>query len=310
MLRRLLVSGAVVGWLVAIAEPLAALARAGGGQHYGGGSHGGGYGGGYGGGLWSLWPLLFLGHGFGFGGLVFIIILFYLYQQSQRRGDGNWTSVSRWSPTLDAGVTDDDARGPIVTSAPAKPVDQNAIAAGIAVIKARDSNFDEQAFIDRANTAFFKLQQAWTARNQDLARDVMSEALYERHKMQTDQLLANHQIDLLQNIVIGHSRIVAVTAAAPYDSIIVAFDASMTDYTIDENTKQVVDGDQYQKTFTERWTFIRRADAKTVAGQTQLANSCPSCGAPLSLKDGKCAYCGAYLRSSSSDWVVDTIEQV
>lgn len=299
-----------------VAEPLAALARAGGGQHYGGGG-GGNYGGGYGGGggLWGLWPLLFLGHGSGFGGLIFILILIYLYQQSQKRNAGggvagNWTSVSRWSPTLDAGVTDDDARGPITVGTPAKPVDRDAIATGIAAIKARDPNFDEQAFVDRANTAFFKLQQAWTARNQDLARDVMSEALYERHKMQTDQLIANHQIDVLQNIVIGHTRIVGVSAGQPYDSIVVAFDASMTDYTIDENTKQVVDGNQYQQTFTERWTFIRRSDAKSVAGQTQLANTCPSCGAPLTLKDGKCAYCGAYVRSSSSDWVVDSIEQV
>lgn len=293
-----------------VLEPLAALARAGGGQNYGG-SGGGGFGGGDG--LWGLWPLLFLGHGSGLGGLIFILIIYYLYQQAQRRsamGSGNWTSVSRWSPTLDAGVTNDDARGPISVGTPAQPPDANAIAKGIAAIKARDPNFDEQAFIDRANTAFFKLQQAWTQRNQDLARDVMSEALYERHKMQTDQLIANHQIDVLQNIVIGHTRIVGVSAGQPYDSIVVAFDAAMTDYTIDENTKRVVSGDQGQQTFTERWTFIRRSDAKSVAGQTQLANSCPSCGAPLTLKDGKCSYCGAYVRSSSSDWVVDSIEQV
>ena len=72
----------------------------------------------------------------------------------------------------------------------------------------------------------------------------------------------------------------------------------------------VVAGDRYQQTFTEYWTFIRRADAKSVVGATALASTCPNCGAPLHLVDGKCDYCGAYSRTSSSDWVVDTIEQV
>lgn len=322
--------------LFALAEPLAAWARAGGGQNYGGGG-GGGFSGGYGGGgLFSLWPLLFFGHGSGFGTLVLLLVLYYLYQNYTQRqarqmggvtgtgdmtgggmsgvGDANdWRRLSRqgsWSPTLDTGVTDDDATGPIAVGSPAARIDSNAIAVGIAAIKAHDPNFDQAAFLDRAQTAFFKLQQAWQARNQDLARDVMSDTLYERHKMQTDQLLANHQIDMLENIVIGHANIAQVTAGKPYDSIIVAFGASMTDYTIDENTKQVVSGNQAQQTFAERWTFIRRADAQSTAGATQLSSTCPSCGAPLSLQNGRCTYCGAYVKTSSSDWVVDSIEQL
>jgi len=323
ILRRFATLAALAPLFVVLAMPVEAWARAGGGQGYSGGD-GGGFSGG-GGGLWSLWPLLFFGHGSGFGTIVLIIVVYYLYQQyTQRQAQQTGSMVSggldpndmrrfarqdSWSPTLEAGVTDDDASGPIYAGTPAAKVDPNAIASGIAAIKAHDANFDQAAFLDRAQTAFFKLQQAWQARNQDLARDVMSDALYERHKMQTDQLLANHQIDMLENIVIGHANIVGVNAGHPYDSIIVSFSASMTDYTIDENTKQVVSGNQYPKTFTERWTFIRRADAQSTAGATQLANTCPSCGAPLSLQNGRCTYCGAFVRTSSSDWVVDSIEQ-
>ncbi|MBV8172496.1 MAG: TIM44-like domain-containing protein [Candidatus Eremiobacteraeota bacterium] len=306
-----------------LGEPLAAWARAGGGQGYGGGG-GGGFSGGSGGGLWGLWPLLFFGHG-GFSTIIVLIVLYYLYQRYTQRqaaqlgdmagGGVDAQDVRRlarqgsWSPTLDAGVTDDDASGQIWVGQTSAKVDSNGIAAGLAAIKARDPNFDQAAFLDRAQTAFFKLQQAWQARNQDLARDVMSDALYERHKMQTDQLIANHQIDMLEDIVIGHAGIVGVNAATPYDSIVVAISATMTDYTIDENTKQVVSGNKFPQTFTERWTFIRRADAKSTAGSTQLSSSCPSCGAPLSLQNGRCTYCGAPVRTPSSDWVVDSIEQ-
>ncbi|MBV8281029.1 MAG: Tim44 domain-containing protein, partial [Candidatus Eremiobacteraeota bacterium] len=188
-------------------------------------------------------------------------------------------------------------------------VDPQAIAAGEAAIKTRDPGFDEKTFLDRAQTAFFKIQQAWMARNQDLARDVMSDALYQRHKMQTDQLLAAHQTDMLENIVIGHAKVVQVTPGPPYDTIVVAITASMSDYTIDDNTKQVVDGQRTPTTFTEFWSFIRRSDAKTAVGETGLASTCPSCGAPLKLVNGLCSFCSAPVRTSSSEWVVDQIEQ-
>ena len=284
----------------ALAGPTAALARAGGGQGFGGGG-GGGFGGDdFGGGLWGLWPLLFLGHGSGFGGLFFFLIILWAISRRSRAASMNFNAAP---PDSGQGAT------LLATPMPSPSFDRDTIEQGLAAIKQRDPNFDERTFLDRAQTAFFKLQQAWTARNQDLARDVMSDALYERHKMQTDQLIAAHQIDMLENIVIGSARIVDVRAGTPFDSIVVAMTASMTDYTIDERTKQVVSGDRYQQTFTELWTFIRRADAKSVVGSTALASTCPNCGAPLHIVNGKCDYCGAFSRTSSADWVVDTIEQ-
>lgn len=282
--------------------PAAALARGGGGQGYGGGG-GGGFGGFDGGGLWLLYPLLFSGHGW--GGIITILVLLYVFRQLRSRGGwGGSSQVLDDGPPASPGMSASQA-----VDVPVRHFDADAVASGIAAIKAKDPNFDERAFLDRAQTSFFKIQQAWTARNQDLARECMSDALYERHKMQTDQLLANHQIDVLENIVIGSAHILAATAGHAFDSIEVAFTASMTDYTIDENTKNVVGGNKYQQTFTEYWTFIRRGDAKSTAGQTTLASTCPSCGAPLKVTQGKCDYCGAYARTSSADWVVDTIEQ-
>jgi predicted lipid-binding transport protein (Tim44 family) len=303
---------ALLPWLgLAVAVPLAALARAGGGQGYGGGG-GGGFSGGddFGSGLFSLWPLLFLGHGSGFGTIIVLFILYSMYRRYVRnQSSQNGPMREAWSPTLAGGVTDDDARGPIAVAPRVQGASPEGIASGIAAIKAHDPNFDETAFLGRAQTCFFKLQQAWQARNQDIARDCMSDALYERHKIQTDQLIANHQINMLDNIVIGHANIVGVNAGRPYDSIVVAISASMSDYTIDENTKRVVSGNQFMQTFTERWTFIRRADATSTVTNTQLASTCPSCGAPLSLQNGRCTYCGSPVKTSSSDWVVDSIEQ-
>lgn len=302
---------------IALAAPLEAFARAGGGGHYGGGGGGGGggyhggggYGGSYGGGgggLFSFWPLLFFGHGSGFWVIIVLFVIYYLWNRAQTQAQAQGANAAMVTP---AGVGYAEPVTKQFMDQPARTVDPAAIAAGEAAIKQRDPGFDERSFLDRAQTAFFKIQQAWQARNQDLARDVMSDALYERHKMQTDQLIAAHQIDVLENIVIGHAKVVDVKPGTPYDTIVVAFTASMTDYTIDENTKQIVDGQRVPTTFTEFWTYIRRADAKTAVGQTGLAATCPSCGAPLKLTNGVCDYCSAPVRTSSSEWVVDQIEQ-
>jgi len=287
-----------------------AFARAGGGGHYGGGSHGssGGYHGGgyYGGGGFSLWPLFFLGHGSGLWVIIVLIIIYYVWRRMQSQSLAQYGGAPLTEPDQTAYATAAPAQ---YMNQPSRTVDPQAIATGENAIKQRDPAFDERAFLDRAQTAFFKIQEAWQARNQDLARDVMSDALYERHKMQTDQLLAAHQINMLENIVIGHAKAVELTPGTPYDSIVVAFTASMTDYTVDEATKQLVDGTRVPSTFTEFWTFIRRADAKSTLGQTGLAATCPNCGAPLKLTNGRCDYCSAPVRTASSEWVVDQIEQ-
>lgn len=289
--------------------PAIALARAGGGQDYGGGDGGGDD---FGSGLWSLLPWVLFSGGHGWGSIVAIIVVLYVFRRL--RSGASWSGWGNWGSgngdVLDGGP-------PVATGMPATAVldqparrfDADSIATGIAALKAKDANFDERAFLDRAQTSFFKVQQAWASRNQDVARDCMSDALYERHKMQTDQLIANHQIDVLENIVIGNARIVQVNPGHAFDSITVAFTASMTDYTVDEQTRKVLSGSQGQHTFTEFWTFIRRGDATSTAGKTTLASTCASCGAPLTIVNGKCSYCGAYARTSSSDWVVDTIEQ-
>src|ERR1700730_4697014 len=148
--RRLVTLAAFGPSLLVLTAPVEAWARAGGGQGYGGDSSGG-YSGGAGS-LWGLWPLLFFGHGTGFGTIVLIVVIYYLYQQyTQRQAQqtGNMAGTGggldpndvrrfvrqgTWSPTLQSGVTDDDASGPIYVGTPAAKVDTDATATGLAAI--------------------------------------------------------------------------------------------------------------------------------------------------------------------------------
>jgi len=139
---------------------------------------------------------------------------------------------------------------------------------------------------------------------------VMSEALYRRHKMQTDELLQKGRTNVLENIVIGGTQIVKIASENDYDAITVRIRASMSDSLVDDKTNQMVDGHKEPRPFTEYWTFVRRYDKKTQKPSETKAYLCSNCGAPLEINEsGKCAYCGVVSAAAAFDWVVDTITQ-
>src|ERR1700750_1596342 len=80
----------------------------------------------------------------------------------------------------------------------------------LARLEKLDPAWDLDRIRHRVDEVFFKVQQAWMERNQDLAKDCMSSALYQKHKLQTDQLLAQKRKNVLENINLMEVRIVDV----------------------------------------------------------------------------------------------------
>jgi hypothetical protein len=288
----------------ALGSPLLVFARGGGGSHFGGGGGGGGggfFGGGYtggglGGGGFLPIPIFFGGGGGLFGFFFLIFILYSLYQAYRRTTIGTPLSQSpgqSWSPPLQ----------PLASSAPS-------LADGRAALTAKDPNFNEQVFLDRVQAAFFALQKAWMDRNLEPARVYMSDGLYRRWKAQVDAMVAQHKRNVLENLVIGGVRIVSVRSDANYDTISARIDASCADYEVDDQTSQTVFGSRHDQPFTEYWTFIRSASARTKAGETAEVATCPNCGAPLSISEsGVCSYCKATVTTGQFGWVLDNITQ-
>lgn len=292
---------------VLLMSPLLAFARAGGGNTFGGGGgfggggfdggggfsggYGGGYGGGFGGGGFLL-PFFLLGGGGG-GFFFFLVILFVIFQVYRRMSIGNPLPAANWGPSY-------------------APMNQmrSTVTEDLAALKAKDPNFNEQMFLDRAQAAFFALQKAWMDRNLEPARVYMSDGIYHRWKVQIDAMVAAHKKNVLDNLVIGGVRIVKVQTDANFDAVTVRIDASAADYEVDDTSGKVVFGSQQNQPFTEYWTFIRSASARTKAGEGAEITQCPNCGAPLSISEsGVCSYCKAIVTSGQFGWVLDNITQ-
>ncbi len=284
-------------------SPLLAFARGGGGGHFsgggggfsgGGGSFGGGYGGGggFGGGGFLLPLFLFGGGG---GGLIFaLFILFALWSAYRRMRIGTPVQASNWGP----------AYSPMAQM-------RSTLSDDMAALQAKDPNFNEQMFLDRAQAAFFALQKAWMERNLEAARVYMSDGIYHRWKNQIDAMIAGHKKNILDNLVIGGAQIVKAQSDPNFDSLTVRLDASAADYEVDENNaNKVIFGSQKEQPFTEYWTFTRSGAARTKAGEAAEVSQCPNCGAPLSINEsGVCSYCKATVTSGQFGWVLDNITQ-
>ena len=125
----------------------------------------------------------------------------------------------------------------------------------------KDSSWSLDKIRSQIKISFFKIQEAWMERDQDIAKDFMSEKLYQKHKAQTDEMILKNRKNILEGIKLRELKIVEV---ADYeddsrDRIWVYIKGSMIDYAIDTTNNKVVSGDPNEaEHFCELWKYVRR----------------------------------------------------
>jgi hypothetical protein len=133
-----------------------------------------------------------------------------------------------------------------------------------ALAKARvDPVWNPDAIRRRVEQVFFKVQDAWTKRDQDIARDCMSAGLHASHKLQTDAMIQAGTRNVLQCINLSGTTIVQVADYSDdrRDQFWAYIEGSMLDYTVNERTQAVIKGDNGKpESFSELWKFVREGD--------------------------------------------------
>jgi len=177
-------------------------------------------------------------------------------------------------------------------------------------IKTTDPGFNEQIFKDKAQNAFFKIQEAWEKQDMNIARPFVSESIMNRYTTQINDIKSRGEKNVLENIVIGNMDIVDVNSDNAFNYIKTKIDASCADYTLDRQGK-MIRGSKTSTGFSEFWTFIRTVGVVTNNDKQLKDNKCPNCGAPLEVNaTGQCNYCSAVVSSGQYDWVLSQIDQV
>ena len=123
---------------------------------------------------------------------------------------------------------------------------------------ASDPAFDPEAFKEFAQDVFFKVQAAWTRRDIAVMRQYLGRELLSEYEGHFADLKAKGQINKLENIAVRKVEIVDSGEMAGEDFIIVRFTANLLDYTVDEASGKVLEGDSSEPVkFDEKWAFAR-----------------------------------------------------
>jgi len=134
-------------------------------------------------------------------------------------------------------------------------------------IKNADPSWDPDRIRDRVRKTYFSVQRAWMARNQDIAKEFMSEKLYAKHKIMTDAMIARHEKNILDEIELLDSKAVSVEdhSGGDHDILWIYITGSMIDYKINDATGDIIKGDRSKKEkFNELWKFIKNSQGEWI----------------------------------------------
>jgi uncharacterized tellurite resistance protein B-like protein len=279
--------GALLPLITAILEP-----QAGGGGSFGGGGGSGGGGGGGGDGIgYLIYWLIRLAIEVPLVGVPLLIVVIVLFIQGSRRGW--WKHQERT----------------IRRSRPGRRA--NASRASAAVLRERDSEFDEARFLARVSVAFGKAQKSWCEQDLEPLRPFVSDGVFERFSLQIEEQIEDGWRQEMKGLSTESLGIVHVESGTHFDTITVRIPFRADIHRLDRASGKKISGSTLKKNrFVECWSFVRRRGAKTSPGDGLIEGVCPNCGAPLSInQSARCDSCECLARSGEYDWVLTEITQ-
>jgi predicted lipid-binding transport protein (Tim44 family) len=129
---------------------------------------------------------------------------------------------------------------------------------GLGYIRQMDPGFDPRRFADAAEDIFFAVQAAWAGRDMSRATGVLTPEMQGFLQKDCDRLRAERRINRLENIAVREAEVTEAWQERGQDYVTIHFLASLLDYTTDEQSGQVVEGNAVAPVkFEEFWTFVR-----------------------------------------------------
>jgi len=174
--------------------------------------------------------------------------------------------------------------------------------------KAVNPSFNQDKFIEKVNTAFVQIQEAWANKNIDKVRRYISDGMYQRLNTQIKMMNLLSQRNELNKLNIKAIHIDKVEQEGTFDIIHVAIRATISDKFISDKFPRLNSGG-YEE-FVEYWSFIKK---NGIEEKDLYSNyNCPNCGGELPKEAGeisKCEHCGTLTNSGAYDWILSEITQ-
>ena len=121
-----------------------------------------------------------------------------------------------------------------------------------------DRSFDPNQFLKTAQDIFFKVQGAWNKQDTAVLRSLCGSELMQTWEQELNDLRARGHQNKMENIALRESEITEAWTENGQDYITVRLHANLLDYTVDQKSGNVVNGNNSEPIeFEEYWTFTR-----------------------------------------------------
>ena len=185
----------------------------------------------------------------------------------------------------------------------------------ISSLKEKDPGFSEEDIIEKVSNLYVTLQNAWMQRDLEQLRPFLTDELFEKSDKQVQAMKQAHRTNMIERISVLSADVRGYTTDDVHDTLIIRLNTRIIDYTIDDNTKEVISGSKTAEKFLEyEWHMVRASGVQTKSetdGKDVKTANCPNCGAPIDIAhSAKCPYCGSVLHASEYSWVLSEIRGI
>ncbi len=200
-----------------------------------------------------------------------------------------------------------DARG-------VSPPSAREVTGWVDVLRASDPVFDLVAFLDQAKSLFLRLQAAWAAGDLGPVRRDLSDATFQRFRVQLELLRSQAVRNVTADMAVLGLQPVGLERTSAFDTLHVRIQAQARDLDVPValSLEEAMEWARRSplEPFTEVWSFVRRPGTRSRKDGALPPGKCPNCGAPFDGgAAGNCTYCGAIVNSGAYDWVLAEITQ-
>ena len=126
----------------------------------------------------------------------------------------------------------------------------------------QDPSVKPEGLRQLADFTFRKLQECWQARNYEPMKPLMMQDLFNQHTAQLSNMIANHEVNHIENLKVEYIDLVNVRYTEKPDQreFTALITATAKDYYLDDKTGRFLRGDKTPARFQEFWTFHRFGD--------------------------------------------------
>jgi predicted lipid-binding transport protein (Tim44 family) len=131
------------------------------------------------------------------------------------------------------------------------------------VLKQVDPEFDDEAFRAIARESFYKVREARRLQNPRESAELLSPQMQSELQDTISGDVASHRHHLLPFLAVKDAVIAGARLAGGQEEVDVQFSISAAEKDLDDRTGQVLEGDDTERSWEERWRFTRDPQVDT-----------------------------------------------